>query len=113
MPTYDYECLACGHSFELFQKMTDKPIKTCPKCKKNKAKRLIGSGMGIIFKGSGFYETDYKRKTDSARQSESVEKSTTECKNKTDTRKSVEQKSSNGKGKKTENSSNDLGKEKK
>ncbi len=62
MPTYDYECLACKHKFELFQMMSAKPIKKCPKCGKAKVKRLIGSGMGIIFKGSGFYETDYKRK---------------------------------------------------
>ena len=62
MPTYDYECLGCKHTFELFQMMSEKPIKKCPKCGKNKVKRLIGSGMGIIFKGSGFYETDYKRK---------------------------------------------------
>ena len=61
MPTYDYECSSCNSSFELFQKMSDNPIKKCPNCGKNTAKRLIGSGMGIIFKGSGFYETDYKR----------------------------------------------------
>lgn len=62
MPTYDYECLACGYSFEFFQQMSDKPILKCPECGKNKVKRHIGSGMGVIFKGSGFYETDYKRK---------------------------------------------------
>ena len=64
MPTYDYECLKCGYTFELFQKMTDEPLKKCPQCGGKKVKRLIGSGMGIIFKGSGFYETDYKRKQD-------------------------------------------------
>ncbi|MFH1093503.1 MAG: zinc ribbon domain-containing protein [Candidatus Omnitrophota bacterium] len=62
MPTYDYECLSCKHTFELFQMMSEKPIKKCPECSKNKVKRLIGAGMGIIFKGTGFYETDYKRK---------------------------------------------------
>ncbi len=62
MPTYDYECTACNHKFELFQMMSAEPKKTCPKCKKKKLRRLIGSGIGIIFKGSGFYETDYKRK---------------------------------------------------
>jgi len=61
MPTYEYECQSCGHKFEKFQYMTAKPIKKCPKCKKNKAKRLISSGSGIIFKGSGFYATDYRK----------------------------------------------------
>lgn len=62
MPTYEYECEACGHSFEEFQYMSDAPLTKCPKCKKKKLARLIGAGAGIIFKGSGFYETDYKRK---------------------------------------------------
>ncbi len=62
MPTYEYECEACGHSFEEFQSMSDKPLRKCPSCAKMKLQRLIGSGAGIIFKGSGFYETDYKRK---------------------------------------------------
>ncbi len=62
MPTYEYECEECGHKFEEMQKFSDKPIKVCPKCSKRKVKRLISSGTGIIFKGSGFYETDYKRK---------------------------------------------------
>jgi len=61
MPTYDYECQACGHAWELFQSMKDSPVKSCPECKKRKAKRLMGLGAGLIFKGSGFYETDYKR----------------------------------------------------
>ena len=61
MPTYDYECQACGHAWELFQSMKDDPVKSCPKCKKRKAKRLMGLGAGLNFKGSGFYETDYKR----------------------------------------------------
>jgi len=60
MPTYEYECRGCGHKFELFQKMTAAPVKKCPKCRKDKAKRLISSGVGVIFKGSGFYATDYK-----------------------------------------------------
>lgn len=65
MPTYEYECSACGHHFEHFQSMSDKPIRKCPVCKKMKVDRLIGAGAGIIFKGSGFYETDYKRKSGS------------------------------------------------
>ena len=62
MPTYEYECGACGHDFEEFQYMSDKPLRKCPQCGKMKLQRLIGAGAGIIFKGSGFYETDYKRK---------------------------------------------------
>ncbi len=62
MPTYDYECTKCGHTFEVSQGMNDKPLTKCPKCEK-KLRRLIGSGGGIIFKGSGFYETDYKKKS--------------------------------------------------
>lgn len=59
MPTYDYRCLSCKHKFELFQSMTEEPISTCPKCG-GEVKRLIGAGAGPIFKGSGFYQTDYK-----------------------------------------------------
>ena len=63
MPNYQYECTACGHDFEEFQSMTDAKLSKCPKCKKSKLVRLIGGGSGMIFKGSGFYETDYKKKT--------------------------------------------------
>jgi putative FmdB family regulatory protein len=63
MPTYEYKCLKCGHVFEVFQKITDKPLGVCPACHKKKVKRLIGAGSGIIFKGSGFYSTDYRKKT--------------------------------------------------
>ena len=59
MPTYDYKCNNCSYTFELFQKMTDEPIKECPKCNGN-VTRLIGAGAGPIFKGTGFYQTDYK-----------------------------------------------------
>ena len=61
MPTYDYACVHCGNKFELSQNMTAQPLKKCPKCNK-KVKRLIGSGSGIIFKGHGFYATDYRKK---------------------------------------------------
>ena len=60
MPTYDYECPKCQHAWELFQPITAKPIKKCPKCGKQSARRVIGPGAAILFKGSGFYLTDYR-----------------------------------------------------
>lgn len=60
MPTYDYKCNECNHSFELFQHITENPKKKCPACGKLKVVRVIGSGGAIIFKGSGFYQTDYR-----------------------------------------------------
>jgi putative FmdB family regulatory protein len=60
MPTYEYKCSACGHAFEQFQSMTAPPVKRCPQCGKAKVKRLLGTGAGVIFKGSGFYTTDYR-----------------------------------------------------
>ena len=60
MPTYDYICESCGSRFEQFQSITARPLRKCSKCGKNKLKRLIGAGAGVIFKGSGFYETDYR-----------------------------------------------------
>jgi len=61
MPTYDYECKACGHAFEALQSFSEPPLTKCPACKKKKLERLFGGGGAIIFKGSGFYETDYRR----------------------------------------------------
>lgn len=60
MPTYEYECQKCGHHFELYQSIKDAPKRTCPKCR-GKVKRLVGTGAGLIFKGSGFYITDYRK----------------------------------------------------
>jgi putative FmdB family regulatory protein len=61
MPTYEYVCPKCGYEFEQFQPMSAEPIKRCPKCKKLGVKRLVGKGAGLIFKGTGFYITDYKK----------------------------------------------------
>jgi putative FmdB family regulatory protein len=63
MPTYEYKCDACGNEFERFQSITAPPVKRCPECGKAKVRRLIGTGAGLIFKGSGFYITDYRDKS--------------------------------------------------
>ena len=60
MPTYDYECDACGHEFELFQSINDSVKRKCPECGKLKLRRLFGTGAAVVFKGSGFYQTDYR-----------------------------------------------------
>jgi len=87
MPTYDYVCDACEHAFEEFQSMSAKQLKKCPECGKNKLRRLIGTGAGVIFKGSGFYETDYRsdgynkdKKADSEKKSEKKAESKSETK---------------------------------
>lgn len=80
MPTYEYECRKCGHKFERFQKMTDEPLKRCPLCR-SKVHRVFGTGAGIIFKGSGFYATDYRSKSYSeSAKKESSEKSASTAK---------------------------------
>ncbi len=83
MPTYEYECQKCGHRFEVFQSIKDTPKKTCPECK-GRVKRLLGTGAGLIFKGSGFYITDYRKpgyaeaaKKDSGKESASPAKEST------------------------------------
>ncbi|MFO0857110.1 MAG: zinc ribbon domain-containing protein [Phycisphaerales bacterium] len=60
MPTYEYRCKSCSHEFEHFQSMKDAPLRKCPECGKNTLERLIGTGAAVIFKGSGFYQTDYR-----------------------------------------------------
>ncbi len=60
MPTYEYRCDACGNQFDEFQSMSEPPLEKCPKCKRKKLRRLFGTGAAILFKGSGFYETDYR-----------------------------------------------------
>jgi len=60
MPTYDYRCAACGHELETFQSINEPALRKCPRCGKSKLERLIGSGAGFLFKGGGFYQTDYR-----------------------------------------------------
>ena len=94
MPTYAYKCENCEHEFELFQSITAKAVRKCPECSRLKVRRLIGTGAGIIFKGSGFYETDYR--SDSYEKAEKEEKkSTTETSDKKKTRKQTKIKQPN------------------
>ncbi|MFQ5888898.1 MAG: FmdB family zinc ribbon protein [Gemmatimonadota bacterium] len=60
MPTYEYRCRSCGHAFERFQRISEPPIRSCPECGKRRVERLISTGGGLVFKGPGFYATDYK-----------------------------------------------------
>ena len=94
MPTYDYQCQACGHTWELFQSMNDDPVKSCPKCKKRKAKRLLGVGAGLIFKGTGFYETDYKSKSGSEKKESSDDSGSSDSSKSSDSGGSSEKSSS-------------------
>ena len=66
MPTYDYQCDNCGHTFEAFQSMKDDPLTVCPECNQPRLRRLISGGVGIIFKGSGFYVNDNKKSSSSS-----------------------------------------------
>jgi len=93
MPTYDYECDACGHEFELFQSITESVKRKCPECGKQKLRRLFGTGAAVVFKGSGFYETDYRsesykkgaEKAKKAKDSAKSDKSSDKKKSKSDT----------------------------
>jgi putative FmdB family regulatory protein len=75
MPTYEYKCESCNHEFEVMQSMKDEPLKKCPNCGKNKLKKLVSGGAGLIFKGSGFYLTDYKNKSSKSFKPKSSSKS--------------------------------------
>jgi|SRR5436190_18056726 len=98
MPTYDYECGACKHSWDEFQSMSAKPTKKCPKCGKAKANRKIGAGAGIIFKGSGFYQTDYR--SDSYKKSADADsKSQTSSESKSESKGDSKSSSSDSNGK--------------
>lgn len=105
MPTYDYMCESCEYEFEQFQSITAKPLRKCPKCGKRELKRLIGTGAGVIFKGSGFYQTDYR--SESYKKAQESDKKTTDkdtTKKETDTKtkesKSTEKTKSSTKDKK-------------
>ena len=90
MPTYEYVCNNCKHEFERFQSMKDRPIRKCPECGKLKVQRLIGAGAGIIFKGSGFYQTDYRsegyKKSAESEKKSSTSKDTTKKETETKTK---------------------------
>ena len=109
MPTYEYICENCGSEFEKFQTITAKALRSCPKCGKNKLKRLIGTGAGIIFKGSGFYQTDYrsegyKKAAESERKSSEGKKEETKTdkkESKTETKKESKSKASKKDNKKS------------
>ena len=96
MPFYEYQCSNCGHTLEELQKMSDEPLKKCPNCGKNTLQKLIGTGGGLIFKGSGFYLTDYKKKSHSESKSGKSPKTevidTTSSENKPSPQTSKEQK---------------------
>src|SRR5207253_6266567 len=80
MPTYEYECDACKNRFDELQSFSEPPLTKCPKCKKNKLTRLFGGGGAVIFKGTGFYETDYRRAGEKATNGEAAEAPKTETK---------------------------------
>jgi putative FmdB family regulatory protein len=84
MPTYDYECKKCDHRWELFQSITAKPVRKCPECGKLSARRVIGPGAGIIFRGSGFYQTDYR--SDSYKKAAAADKKSTDTSSKSETK---------------------------
>jgi putative FmdB family regulatory protein len=98
MPTYDYECDACGHKFELFQGINEPVQKKCPDCGKLKLRRLFGTGAAVVFKGSGFYQTDYRsesykkaaEKDKPASESKSDSKSESKSESKSDSKPTTE-----------------------
>jgi len=100
MPTYDYICKDCGYEFEQFQPIKARPLRKCPICKKTSLKRLIGSGSALIFKGSGFYETDYRSES-YKKQAKQCEKTDTETKPQTKDAKSPDKTKTDTKKKST------------
>jgi len=87
MPTYGYRCKSCSYEFDEFQKITDNPLVQCPSCKKHTLARVIGGGAGLVFKGSGFYLTDYKR-SGGDKKSKEGEKKESKAETKTESKKS-------------------------
>jgi putative FmdB family regulatory protein len=102
MPTYDYECDACGHTFELFQSINDSVKRKCPECKRLKLRRLFGTGAAIVFKGSGFYQTDYR--SDSYKKAEAADRKSAEAASSSDSGKSGKSDSKSSDGKSSGNS---------
>ena len=109
MPTYDYECDACGHEFELFQSISDAVKRKCPECGKLKLRRLFGTGAAVVFKGSGFYQTDYR--SDSYRKA--AEKETRSRKESSDGDSKASSDSKDSKSKSTESKKSTSAKKKK
>jgi putative FmdB family regulatory protein len=112
MPTYDYECDACGHTFELFQSISEPVQKKCPKCGKLKLRRLFGTGAAVVFKGSGFYQTDYRSESykkgaekDKKDKSPSESKGDSKSESKSETKKSSSEGSSSSDSGKKESKS--------
>jgi putative FmdB family regulatory protein len=116
MPTYDYECSSCGHTFDELQSFSEPPLTKCPRCKKKKLARLFGGGGAILFKGSGFYETDYRRagetngdgKAEKADKSEKTESADT-AKSETKTEPKTEAKTESKPAPKSDGKSGDKG----
>ena len=102
MPNYDYQCAACGYEFEEFQKMSDASLTECPSCHKDSLKRKIGMGAGMIFKGSGFYLTDYKKSNSSPSTTKAPSKSSESTTEKTSTESKSEKKSTSTESPKSE-----------
>jgi len=105
MPTYDYRCKACEHEFEEFQSMSAKHLRKCPECGKLKLERLIGIGAAVIFKGSGFYETDYR--SDSYKKAADAEKKSSSGETKTEKKDSSSTTKSETKVKKSDTKKSD------
>jgi putative FmdB family regulatory protein len=106
MPTYEYHCDACEHNFDEFQSFSEEPLKKCPKCGRKKLRRVFGTGAAVLFKGSGFYETDYRSESykSAAKADQEAAAKTTGTNGTTDT-KGAAKGESGGKGKKSETKS--------